>query len=278
MGLRIRSNIPSESVQRNLKKISKRVDKTFNQLSSGKRITMSADDAAGMAIATNLRAQTKALGQAVRNANDGITLVQTAEGGLSEVTNILVRLRELSVQAASDTNGDKERGLLNQEYQQLLSEVDRISESTTFNGTNLLNGKSGRGTLDFHVGAFGGDHNRIRFNADASNSTTSNIGVGSLNVSSREEAVDAIDKVDEAINKVSGFRASLGAVQSRLQSTVQNLEIQKLNQENARSTIEDVDVAEVTAKMASNNILKSAGIATLAQANMIPNQAIRLIQ
>ncbi len=277
MGLRISSNIPSQEVQRNLRKVASGIEVELSKLSSGKRITKASDDAAGMAIAVNLEAQTRGLGQAIRNSNDGISLVQTAEGGLGEVSNILVRLRELSVQAASDTVGDEERGLLNQEYQQLITELDRISASTTFNGTTLLNGDSGKGTLDFHVGAFGGEENKIQFDADQADASAGALGVEGLSVESKDDANDAISSIDEAISNVSGLRSGLGAVQSRLQSTVSNLEIQRLNQDNARSVIADVDVAESTAKLASSNVLKAAGIATLAQANNIPNNALKLI-
>ena len=171
MGLRIATNIASQSVQRNLKEVSNSGNAELEKLSSGKRITKAADDAAGLAISTNLEAQTKGLRQATRNANDGISLVQTAEGGLAETSNILIRLRELSIQSASDTVGDNERGLLEKEYQQLSKEIDRISESTAFNGTQLLNGK-GRGTMDFQVGAFAGEQNKITFDSSETNSSS----------------------------------------------------------------------------------------------------------
>jgi flagellin len=277
MGLRILTNIASQEIQRNLRAVSKSSEDEYSRLSSGKRITKAADDAAGLAISTNLEAQTKGLRQATRNANDGVSLVQTAEGGLGEVSNILIRLRELSVQSASDTVGDNERGLLQQEYSELISEVDRISQSTTFNGTQLLSGDSGRGTLDFHVGAFGGEQNKIQFDADAANSSADAIGIASTSISDKEGANEGIEALDSAINKVSGLRAALGSVQSRLQSTVANLEIQTLNQDSARSSILDVDVAESTANLASQQVLKSAAISTLAQANTIPNSALRLI-
>lgn len=277
MGLRIATNIASQEVQKNLRASSSEQNDEFAKLSSGKRITKAADDAAGLAIATHLDAQTKGLRQATRNANDGISLVQTAEGGLSETTNILVRLRELSVQAASDTVGDTERSYLDKEYQQLIQEVDRISEATTFNGTKLLNGDSGKGTLDFHVGAFGGDQNKIQFDADSSNASTSAVGISGNSVMSKEDANESIKSVDEAIDKVAGFRASLGSIQSRLQSTISNLEVQTINQDSARSSIADVDVAESTAKLASMNVVKNSAMATLAQANAMPNSALRLV-
>ncbi len=276
MGLRIATNIASQAVQKNLRKVTQEGNADLERLSSGKRITKSSDDAAGMAIATKLEAQTKGLRQATRNANDGISLVQTAEGGLSETTNILIRLRELTVQAASDTIGDKERGLLDKEYQQLTTEVDRIAQSTTFNGTAVISGDAG-GELEFQVGAFAGEQNKITFNADEADAGSDAIGIAGTGVSSKEDAKDSIGSVDGAIDNVSGLRANLGSIQSRLQSTVSNLEVQTINQDAARSVIQDVDVAEASARLAANNVVKSAGISTLAQANQLPNSALRLI-
>jgi flagellin len=276
MGLRIATNIASQAVQKNLKEVSNEGQASLEKLSSGKRITKAADDAAGLAIATNLDAQTKGLRQATRNANDGVSMVQTAEGGLNEVSNILVRLRELTIQASSDTVGEAERGFLDKEYQQLTTEVDRIAESTTFNGTNLLNG-DGNGTLDFQVGAYAGEQNRIEFDSDASNATADAIGVGGTSIADKDDALSAIEDIDGAIESVSGQRANLGSIQSRLQSTVANLEVQTINQDNARSVIQDVDVAAETAKMASSNVVKNAGVSALSQANGIPNTALRLI-
>ena len=276
MGLRIATNIASQNVQKNLKEVSNNGNSSLEKLSSGKRITKASDDAAGLAIATNLEAQTKGLRQATRNANDGISLVQTAEGGLNETTNILTRLRELTIQAASDTVGETERGFLDKEYQQLTKEIDRISESTVFNGTQLLNGE-GKGSMDFQVGAFAGEQNRITFESGESDSSSSSIGVEGTTIAEKGSALDAIQNVDKAIEIVSGQRANLGSIQSRLQSTVKNLEVQTINQDSARSVIQDVDVAEASAALASNSVVKNAGVSTLAQANQIPMSALRLI-
>jgi len=276
MGLRIATNIASQSVQKNLKEVSNAGNAQLEKLSSGKRITKASDDAAGLAIATNLEAQTKGLRQATRNANDGISLVQTAEGGLNETSNILVRLRELTIQAASDTVGEQERGFLDKEYQQLNVEIDRISESTVFNGSQLLNGK-GKGTMDFQVGAFAGEQNKITFDSSTTDSSSSSIGVSGTSIAEKDSALDAISNVDAAIAKVSGQRADLGSIQSRLGSTVKNLETQTINQDSARSVIQDVDVAEASASLASNNVVKNAAVSTLAQANQIPMSALRLI-
>jgi flagellin len=276
MGLRISTNVASQSVQKNLKEVSNKANASLEKLSSGKRITKASDDAAGLAISTNLEAQTKGLRQATRNANDGISLIQTAEGGLNEVSNILVRMRELTIQSSSDTVGENERGFLDKEYQQLSTEIDRISNSTTFNGSQLLNGE-GSGQLDFQVGAFAGEQNRITFDSAETNASTSSIGVSGSGVADKGDALDSISVLDEAINTVSGQRANLGSIQSRLSSTVSNLEVQTINQDSARSVIQDVDVAEESAKLASNTVVKQAGIATLSQANALPNSALRLI-
>jgi flagellin len=203
--------------------------------------------------------------------------VQTAEGGLEETTNLLVRMRELTIQSASDTVGDSERALLDGEYQQLVSEVDRIAKATTFNGTPVLQGDSGKGTLDFHVGASADEINVISFDADDVNVTADYIGIDGTGVAEKDSAKDSIESLDNAIGQVTGFRANLGAIQSRLQSTVNNLEVQTINQDTARSVIQDVDVALSTSKLASANVVKAAGLATLAQANNIPNSALGLL-
>lgn len=277
MGLRIKTNVPSIAVQRELRKTSSGADDSASKLASGKRITKSADDAAGLGIAKKMEAEIRGMQMAQRNASQGISMVQVAEGGLEESTNILTRMRELSIQAASDTVGERERGFLNLEYEQLSEEVDRISKTTTFSGRELLTGESESGTLDFHVGAYAGENNKISFDADATNATAENLGIDGTNILDKGSANDNLAIIDEAIDQVSGFRANFGAIQSRLQTTVSNLDTSVVNTEAARSRIEDVDVAAETAKMASANVARQAGISTLAQANQIPNAALRLI-
>ncbi|MFP5457133.1 MAG: flagellin [Bacteriovoracia bacterium] len=275
MGLRINTNIASQEVQRNLRVNSSEQEVEFARLSSGKRITKSADDAAGLAISKKLEASTKGLKMATRNANDAISLVQVAEGGLNESTNILSRLRELSIQAASDTVGEQERGYLNMEYQQLTQELDRIAATTNFNGKPLLIGEGE--TMQFQVGAFGGEENRIEFNAGGTDATIENLGIDGTTIVDKGSASENLQKIDSAIDKVSGYRANLGSMQSRLQSTISNLEIASVNQDAARSRIEDTDVAASSAKLASINIMKAAGTAVLSQANEIPSSALRLV-
>lgn len=275
MGLRINTNIASQEVQRNLKVSNAQQEAEFSKLSSGKRITKSADDAAGLAIATKMEAETKGLRVASRNANDAISLVQVAEGGLNETSNILTRLRELSIQAGSDTVGDAERGFLSLEYEQLVSEADRISKTTTFNGRSLLAGEGD--VLQFQVGAFGGENNLIELDAGSTDASAENLGVGGTHLRDKDGAINNLEKIDSAINKVSAFRANFGSVQSRLQSTINNNDVAVVNQEAARSRIQDVDVADSTAKVASAAIKNAAGVATLAQANQISAGALRLI-
>ncbi len=276
MGLRIATNVASESVQKNLLKTNQQSAHELEKLSSGKRITKSADDAAGLAIAKTLEGQTKSLRMARQNSNSGISLIQTIEGGLDEVSSILVRLRELGIQGASDTVGERERDYLNREYQQLVMEIDRIAESTKFGGQAILKGE-GSGQMDFHVGAYGGKENVISFNSDITDARTRSIGIRGSGLFSKDDAADSISSVDEAIQNIASQRATLGSVQSRLQTTSSNLDTQVSNLEAARSQIEDVDVAESTSRLVSNNILKEAGVSALAQAQGLPKSALRLI-
>ncbi len=275
MGLRINTNIASQEVQRNLKVSNAAQEAEFSKLSSGKRITKSADDAAGLAIAKKLEAETKGLRVASRNANDAISMVQVAEGGLNETSNILTRLRELSIQAGSDTVGDVERGYLSLEYEQLVAEADRISKTTQFNGRPLLQGEGS--ILQFQVGAYGGQDNIIELDAGATDAGVESLGIGGGNVRDKQDALDNLEKIDGAIQKVSAFRANFGSVQSRLQTAINNIDVAVVNQESARSRIEDVDVAESTAKLASAQMKNAAGTATLSQANALGQQALRLI-
>lgn len=275
MGLRINTNIASQEVQKNLRASSASQEAEFSKLSSGKRITKSADDAAGLAIAKKLDAETKGLRMASRNANDAISLVQVAEGGLNETSNILVRLRELSVQAASDTIGDAERGYLSMEYEQLVQESDRISKTTTFNGKSLLQGDGE--VLEFQVGAYAGQENRLEIDRSSMDASAESLGIGGTNVRDKSDAIDNLERLDSAIGKVSAFRANFGSMQSRLTSTINNLDVAVVNQESARSRIEDVDVADSTAKLASAQVKNAAGVATLSQANQLGNSALRLI-
>jgi len=275
MGLRINTNIASQEVQRNLKASNSSQEAEFSKLSSGRRITKSADDAAGLAIAKKLEAETKGLRVASRNANDAISMVQVAEGGLNETGNILTRLRELSIQAGSDTVGDTERGYLSLEYEQLVQEADRIAKTTSFNGRPLLQGEGS--VLQFQVGAYGGADNQIELDAGSIDASVESLRISGSNVRDKEDAIDNLERIDVAIGKVSAFRANFGSVQSRLQTAINSIDLTVVNHESARSRIEDVDVAESTAKLASAQMKNAAGVATLAQANNLGQQAMRLI-
>jgi flagellin len=277
MGLRISTNIAAMGAQRNLSNSTVEQTKTFNRLSSGNRITSAGDDAAGLSISENLKAQIRSLKQAERNANDGISFVQVAEGGLSEVGNILVRLRELSIQAASDTIGDRERGFIDKEYQSLKAEVDRIANSTNFNGTPLLNGEYAKDNLEIQVGARNNEADRINFNVSEYDIRTDKLGISDISSNSIEDARDSIDKIDEAMSRVTGSRAGLGAMQNKLQSTVNTVGIAKENLSAARSRIADTDIAEEATALSQKQILQQAGTAVLAQANATPQLALKLL-
>lgn len=276
MGMRISTNVSAINAQRTMVNSQRDISKSMQQLASGSRINKAADDAAGLAISENLKSQTRSLSQASRNANDGISMVQTAEGGLGEISNILTRMRELGVQASSDTIGDTERGFLDKEVQQLKAEAQRITQTTRFGTTKLLDGSGD--TFDFQVGINNnGEADRISFNAGETNASIDSLGIEGFDFSSKEGAQDALAAVDSAQSQVNGFRASLGALQNRLQSTVDNLGVQHENISAANSRIRDTDIAAATAESTRNTVLLQANTSVLAQANQMPNQALRLI-
>jgi len=248
----------------------------MEKLASGLRINRAGDDAAGLAISENLKAQVRGLKQAARNAQDGISLVQVAEGAMNEISTILIRLRELAVQAASDTIGNTERQFLNVEYDQLVSEIDRIAEGTEFNGTQLLAGSGS--VLDFQVGTRNNPEiDRISFDASKADANTAALGVNLTSVADKASAQNSLAAIDQAIVSVSAMRADFGAIQNRLQSTVSNIQVGVENMSAANSRIRDVDVAEETSEMTRNNILLQAGTSVLAQANQQANIALGLL-
>ena len=276
MGFRINTNVSSIAAQRSLSVNNRNSQSTLAKMSSGTRITKAADDAAGLAISNKMNAQIKSTNQANRNANDGISMVQTAEGGLDEISNMLTRLRELSIQAASDTVGDTERSFSDMEYQNLKQEIQRISEVTEFNGTKLLSGQGDK--LDFQIGVNNdGFQDRISYDVQMTNAGLGSLGVDSISVQTKEGAQTSLKSIDSAIEKVSGQRAALGAIQNRLVSTSNNLQVTSENLSSANSRIKDVDYAQVTADNAKNNILNQAGTSVLSQANAIGQNALRLI-
>lgn len=276
MGLRIGTNLPSLAAQRTLVSTDRELKKTFAQLSSGSRITKSADDAAGLSISENLKSHIRGYGQASRNANDGISMVQTAEGGLSEISNILTRFRELGVQASSDTVSDTERSFINKEVQQLRDEAQRIAKSTRFGTVQLLDGTGG--TFDFQVDINNDSFNdRISFDSTTQDATVDNIGVADIDFSTKDGAQSALEILDVAQKQVNGYRANLGAIQNRLFSTADNIQSAIENLSAANSRIRDTDIAQSSADMAKNQILQSATVSVLAQANQAPSSALKLL-
>lgn len=274
MGLRINTNVAAIATQRNLAKSDREMNDALKQLASGSRLVNASDDAAGLAISENLRGQIGGLKVAGRNAENAQSLIQVAEGGLNEQNNILIRLRELGIQAASDTVSDTEREFLNQEFTQLREEFDRISQTTMFGNKKLLTGSGEQ--FEFHVGAFAGEENRINYTLDA-NTSASEIGIDGLDVSDQDGARDSLDAIDQGVEKLAGIRANFGAMQSRLISARSNIDIQVENLSASKSRISDVDVADASAKFVQNKILQDVGIAALTQATALPGRASHLI-
>lgn len=274
--MRVTTNVASINAQRSMSGAQKEIQKSFAQLSSGSRITKAADDAAGLSISEGLKASSRSIQQAMRNSNDGISMVQVAEGGLNEISNIMTRLRELGIQAASDTVGQRERGFINNEVQALVGEVDRISKTTRFGGVNLIDGTGVQ--FDFQVGIQNNEKlDRISYDAKGTNATIQNLGLAGLNFSTKLGAQDALGIIDEAQVRTNGFRSDLGALQNRLTSTVDNLAVTNENILAANSRMRDTDIASATAELTRNNILLNASVSTLAQANASPQMALKLI-
>lgn len=276
MGMRVSTNIAAINAQRNLSGSQINIQNSLAKLSSGSRINKAADDAAGLAISENLKGQIRSTRQANRNANDGISMVQVAEGGLNEIGNIIVRMRELGIQAASDTIGDTERSFIDKEIQQLKDEAQRISSVTTWGTTKLLDGATP--VFDFQVGVFNNDaEDRISFDASQNIATLDALGLAGLDYASKGGAQTALSALDDAQTRVNAMRSNLGALQNRLVSTVNNLGVAEENLSAANSRIRDTDVAEASAELTRNNILLQASTSTLAQANQANSIALKLI-
>lgn len=276
MGMRVTTNSSAINAQRNLVGSQREIGKSLAQLSSGSRINKAADDAAGLAISENLKAQVRSAAQARRNANDAVSMIQTAEGGINEISNIVTRLRELGIQAASDTVGDTERGFLDKEVQQLKAEMNRIANVTTWGSTKLLSGDGPQ--FDFQVGLYGeGEDNRISFSASDVDVSLATLGLDGLDYTSKEGAQSALVDLDKAQITVNSNRSMLGAFQNRLTSTSDNLGITEENLAAANSRIRDTDVAAASSEVVRNQILLQAGTSTLAQANQTSNLAMKLI-
>ena len=276
MGLQVTTNVASINAQQQLSRSQREISKSYAQLASGSRITKAADDAAGLSISETLKSTILGYTQAKHNANDGISMVQVAEGGLGEISNILTRLRELGVQAASDTVGDTERNFINKEVQQLIAEVDRIAEATRFGKTQLLNGSGD--IFSFQVDINNDDFvDRIDFDSSQQIATTNELGVDSFDFSDKTDAQEALEVLEDAQKMVNGYRANLGAIQNRLLSTTENLGVAIENFSAANSRIRDADVAMSSAELTRNNILMNASVGILAQANQTPVTALKLI-
>lgn len=276
MGMRITTNVPSLNAQRNMTTNTREMTKSMAQLSTGSRITKAGDDAAGLAISENLKAQIRSYGQASRNANDGISMIQTAEQGMGEVSNIVTRLRELGIQASSDTVGETERSFIQKEVDSMKSEIQRVAQSTTFGSRKLLDGTGG--VYDVHIGTGANEATDwIAYDSSVSNVQTDNLGISDLDFSSKEGARAGLAALDTAQSNVNGSRATLGALQNRLTTTIDVLGTMNENMSAANSRIRDTDVAATSSELARNSVLLQGNTATLAQANQLPQMAMKLI-
>ncbi|MCA8922019.1 MAG: flagellin FliC [Planctomycetes bacterium] len=274
MALVVNSNVASVNAQRNLASSQMGLQKSFERLSSGLRIVRAGDDAAGLGISERMRARTRSLEQANRNTQDGISLVQTAEGALNETSNMLIRMRELAVQSANGTNSASDQDNIQTEFAALQAEVTRVANVTEFNGTALNNAAA---TISIQVGA-GTTAGTDTIDIDTVDSTAAGLGIDALDVGSAGDPNAAITALDTAIDTVTTTRASFGAAQNRLESSMRNTSVQVENLVAAESRIRDVDVASETAKMTRNQILQQAGVSILAQANQSPQAALSLLR
>jgi len=275
MGLTVNTNMASMNALNNLNSAGRSLGGSFERISSGLRINRAADDAAGLGVAENLDAVERSTRQAIRNTNDGISLVQTAEGATAEVSNILKRMRELAVQSSSETLASTERQYIQDEYTELAAEVDRIATVTEFNGVPLTDGSDTQ--LQIQVGAQSSSANRITITMGDLRSTVLGIDTGSIDLSSATGAQTAIDTFDTALDAVNGYRSDYGSSQNRMDSALTNLETYAESLAAAESQIRDADFAFETAEMAKYQIMQQAGTSILAQANLINQGAVNLI-
>ncbi len=272
MGLRVNTNIASLTAQRHMSVVTRRLGENFSRLASGLRIATAADDAAGLAISERMRSQIRSYSVAARNAQDGISLAQTSEGALSEVSNILGRMRELAMQAANGTLDTEDRATLDTEFQALDSEIDRIATTTEFNGIQLLDGSSS--SIPIQVGLDSGD----TINIATVDTQSATLGINALSVTSVTNAETALASLDTAISSTNTARGNLGSTQNRMQSALSSILNARENLSAAESRIRDVDVASETADMTRNNIMQQAAVSVLQQANVQPQVALALLQ
>ena len=279
MAITVQTNVSSLNAQRNLTSTMSSMQTALSRLSSGYRITKASDDAAGLAISESLRAQIRSMAQAQRNAYDGISVIQTAEGSLNEISNILIRMRELGMQSASDGVGTTERSYMQVELGALRSEINRISAGTEFNGLKLIDGSLSSTGLTFQVGIRNVSSNdRIGITISSAQASALQVDGSSLSISTKSSAQNALSTLDTALRSVSSIRASLGAYENRLTSTISNLGIAQENLSAANSRIRDMDAAQETSNLTKAQILLQAGVSVLAQANAVPQVALSLIR
>ena len=277
MAISLRTNIASISANNALNQTNDRINSNMTRLSSGLRINRAGDDAAGLAISEKFQADLRSISQLKRNANDGISLIQVAEGALSEVSNILMRMRELAIQGATDTVSTPQKAFLNKELVELRLEIDRIGLTASFNGITLLSGNyTSTAAVTFQVGLTGDSSQQI--GVSLSTMSAGSLGVGSISFALSSLAQASLSVIDSALTNLSAARAVLGAAQNRLQVSINNMSTQFTNLSAANSRIRDVDVAEETAAMSRNQILMQSGVSVLAQANQIPQLALGLLQ
>jgi flagellin len=274
MGLRVNTNIISMTAQRNLASVTGRLEQNYKRLSSGLRVAVAADDPAGLGISERMRSQIRSLGQASRNAQDGASLVQTAEGALAEVNNNLTRMRELAIQSANGTLSDEDRTVIDNEFQALITEIGRIADTTEFNGISLLDGS--QSTLDLQVGIDAGQ--TITLQLQDTTAATLGLTATNFDVTDTTNATAALAIIDVATDSVNSARGALGASQNRLYSSIRSIANARENLASSESRIRDVDVAEETADLTRNSIMQQAAVSVLSQANTQPQIALSLLQ
>ena len=275
MALTVNTNVSSMTALGHLNSTNLNLESTFSRISSGLRINKAGDDAAGLAVAENLAAEQQSLRQAARNTNDGISVIQTAEGATNEVGDILKRMRELAVQSSSETLANSERAYIQDEYSQLAEEIDRISAVTNFNGVSLSNGTNA--TVDVQVGIFNTTNDRISISLGDLRATSLGVDAGNMNMSNAASAQAALTALDTSIDSINKIRSDFGSSQNRLESSLNNLHAYTENLAGAESRIRDADFAFETAQMSKFQTMQQAGIAILGQANGLTQGALRLI-
>lgn len=275
MAISFLSNPQSVTIQRHLEQTSEKASTSLERIASGRRINRAGDDAAGLAIAEGLRARYRGVQRARQNAMDGLSLVQVAEGGMNEASNLLIRLRELSIQSASDTVSNKERKLIQLEVNQIKAEMNRLAEATRYSETALLNGEGG--TFEFQIGPDNNENNRVTYEASKINIKPDELGVDDINLEEKDDAREAIEALDGALVKLQSPRAEVAALQTRLHTISRQLVVENENLMAAHGRIVDADLAKESSNMVRAQTAQAAGVAVLAQANQLPAVALRLI-